>query len=218
MLLHETLHHAPDIFPRKGQAGFSALVRAFIGRDPNYLVRFNPTSPHPQQATPRTWAALGLTLEKAPEPLRDKMAIALLGPETGQLFRAFQKHADGVPTLEQVLKNAEHLPVPSGKDLDKAWIFTTPLSDFLHPGLYPCQAADSAVGHAVGKVLCRLGHEGFEEVVIFSVWRAWRLIQEGGSLRRKSPGTQRFMKAVQALAAGPAFGSFAHLVNDSGAA
>lgn len=202
----------------QGQSGFSALVRAFIGRHPNYLVRFNPTSPHPQQATPRTWAALGLALEKAPEPLRDKLAVGLLGPETGQLFKAFQKHADAMPTLEQVLKNAEHLPVPSGKDLDKAWIFTTALSDFLHPGLYPCQATDSAVGQAVGKVLCRLGHEGFEEVVIFSVGRAWRLIQEEGTRRRKSPRAQRFMKVVQGLAADPAFGPFAHLLNDSGAA
>jgi hypothetical protein len=202
----------------QAQPGFSPMVRAFIGRHPNFLIRFNPASPHPQQATPRTWAALGLARDLAPEPLRDSLALGLLGPETGQLFKAFQKHADAMPTLEQILKDPDGLPVPDGRDLDKAWILATALSDFLSPGTSEAKANDSAVGAAVGTVICRLGQAGFEEVITFSLRRAWRVIQEEGTRLRKPPRAQRFLGAVKVLSMDPVFSSFAEALNEPGAA
>jgi hypothetical protein len=202
----------------QAQPGFSPMVRAFIGRHPNFLIRFNPASPHPQQATPRTWAALGLARDLAPEPLRDSLALGLLGPETGQLFKAFQKHADAMPTLEQILKDPDGLPVPDGRDLDKAWILATALSDFLNPGTTEAKVNDSAVGAAVGTVICRLGQAGFEEVITFSLRRAWRVIQEEGIRLRKPPRAQRFLGAVKVLSLDPVFGSFAEALNEPGAA
>jgi hypothetical protein len=202
----------------QAQPGFSPMVRAFIGRHPNFLIRFNPASPHPQQATPRTWAALGLARDQAPEALRESLALGLLGPETGQLFKAFQKHADAMPTLEQLLNDPDGLPVPDGRDLDKAWILATALSDFLNPGTTEAKTNDAAVGAAVGTVICRLGQAGFEEVITFSLRRAWRVIQEEGTRLRKPIRAQRFLGAVKVLSMDPVFGSFAEALNEPGAA
>ena len=205
------------------QEGFSPLVRAFIGRHPNFLIRFNPASPHPQQATPRTWAALGLAMDQAPESLRESLPLGLLGPEVGQLFKAFHRHADAMPTLELVLKNAEDLPVPDSRDLDKAWILATALSDFLIPRTgdghgIDTKAPDVVVGAAVGTVVCRLGQAGFEEVITFALRRAWRVLQEEANRRHKPPRSQRFLGAIKVLAADPAFSSFAEALNEPGAA
>jgi hypothetical protein len=205
----------------QSQPGFSPLVRAFIGRHPNFLIRFNPASPHPQQATPRTWAALGLALDQAPDSLRESLALGLLGPEVGQLFKAFQKHADAMPTLNLVLSHAHGLPVPDSKDLDKAWILATALSDFLilrvGDGL-DTKVTDAVVGAAVGTVICRLVQAGFEEVITFALRRAWRVIQEEASRQLKPPRSLRFFGAVKVLATDPAFGSFAEALNELGAA
>ncbi len=206
----------------QSQPDFSPIVRAFVGRHPGYLIRFNPASPHPQQATPRTWAALGLALDQAPEVLRESLALGLLGPETGQLFKAFQKHADAMPTLEQVLRNPGGLPIPDGRNLDKAWILATALSDFLCPRAdqAPAQHARedvSAVGAAVGQVVCRLGEAGFEEVITFALRRAWRVIQEEATRTTKPPRAQRFLGAVRVLSTNPVFSSFAEALNQPGA-
>ena len=207
----------------QGQPDFSALVRAFIGRHPAHLIRFNPASPHPQQATPRTWAALGFARDQAPEHLRDSLALGLLGPETGQLFKAFQKHADAMPTFEQVVRDPQGVPVPDARDLDKAWILSTALSDFLNPGSPQApgaasKVADAAVGAAVGKVVCRLGQAGFEEVVTFALRRAWRVLQEEATRSARAPRSERFLAAVRVLSMDPAFISFAEALNEAGAA
>jgi hypothetical protein len=207
----------------QAQEGFSPVVRAFIGRHPNFLVRFNPASPHPQQATPRTWAALGLARDLAPEGLRESLALGLLGPETGQLFKAFQKHADAMPILEQVLKDPQSVTIPDSRDLDKAWILSTALSDFLNPGagnalVTQSRGTDLAVGAAVGTVVCRLGRAGFEEVITFALRRAWRVIQEEATRSHKPPRSERFLGAVKVLSMDPAFNSFAEALNEPGAA
>lgn len=207
----------------QAQPGFSPLVRAFIGRHPNFLIRFNPASPHPQQATPRTWAALGLALDQAPDSLREPLALGLLGPEVGQLFKAFQKHVDAMPTLELVLNDAQGLPVPDARDLDKAWILATALSDFLVPRAgdghgIDTKVPDAVVGAAVGTVVCRLGQAGFEEVITFALRRAWRAIQEDATRQRKPPRAQRFLGAIKVLATDPAFSSFTEALNEHGTA
>jgi hypothetical protein len=207
----------------QAQSGFSPMVRAFIGRHPSFLIRFNPASPHPQQATPRTWAGLGLARDLAPESLRDSLALGLLGPETGQLFKAFQKHADAMPTLEMVLINAPGFPVPDSRDLDKAWILATALSDFLNPGIgnvhvLDTREADASVGTAIGTVLSRLGQAGFEEVVTFALRRAWRVIQDEATRQNMSPRSQRFLEAVKVISMDPSFSSFAEALNEPGAA
>ncbi len=198
----------------QGQIGFSPIVRAFIARHPNFLIRFNAASPHPQQPTPRTWAALGLARDQAPEALREALALGLLGPETGQLFKAFQKHADAMPTLEQVTKAPQTVQIPGGKDLDKAWILATALADFLNPGGIETTIADSAIGTAVGTLVCRLGQAGFEEVITFAMRRAWRVIQEEAARLRKPPRAGRFLAAVKVMSADPVFNSFAKALNE----
>ncbi len=222
---HYELQPCPEAWLDWAQAqpNFSPIVRAFIGRHPSYLIRFNPSSPHPQQATPRTWAAMGLALDQAPEALRDSLAIGLLGPETGQLFKAFQKHADAMPTFEKVVQDPQGVPIPTARELDKAWILSTALSDFLNPGaLHTLESvpkvSDFTVGTAVGTVISRLGQAGFEEVITFALRRAWRVIQEEATRSHKAPRTERFMGAVRVLAADPVFKSFAEALNEPGAA
>jgi len=193
----------------QGQAGFSPVVRAFIARHPSYLIRFNASSPHPQQATPRTWAALGLARDEAPVALRESLALGLLGPETGQLFKAFQKRTDAIPTLEEVLRNPESISLPDKRDLDRAWILATALSDFLIARVEEPRKQALAVGSAVGSVICRLGQAGFEEVITFAIRRAWRVLEEDGTRRGKPPRTQRFLAAITVLSADPAFSTFA---------
>jgi hypothetical protein len=184
-------------------------VRAFIARHPSYLIRFNASSPHPQQATPRTWAALGLALDQAPVALREPLAMGLLGPETGQLFKAFQKRTDAIPTLEELLRNPQAIPVPDKRDLDRAWILATALSDFLVARAEEPRKQALVVGSAVGSVVCRLGQVGFEEVITFAIRRAWRVLEEEGARLGKPPRTQRFLAAITALSADPVFSAFA---------
>jgi len=198
--------------------GFSPLVRAFISRHPNYLLRFNPGSTHPQQATPRTWAALGMARDQAPEAMRDALALGLLGPETGQLFKAFQKHIDAMPTLQELLQDPEGLLIPTSKELDKAWILATALSDFLNPFVTEANESEVKVGSAIGMVASRLAQAGFEEVVTFSLRRAWRVIQEDSVKKRRTPRAQRFKAAVKVLSSNPAFSAFTEALNEQGAA
>jgi len=193
----------------QAQAGFSPVVRAFIARHPSYLIRFNASSPHPQQATPRTWAALGLSRDQAPVAMRESLALGLLGPETGQLFKAFQKRTDAIPTLEDLLTDPHSIPVPDGRDLDRAWILATALSDFLVARTEEPRKQAQAIGSAVGCVVCRLGQVGFEEIVAFAIRRTWRVLEEEGSRLGKPPRTQRFLAAVAAVSADPAYSAFA---------
>jgi hypothetical protein len=151
------------------------------------------------------------------------LALGLLGPETGQLFKAFQKHADAMPILEQVLKDPQSVTIPDSRDLDKAWILSTALSDFLNPGagnalVTQSRGTDLAVGAAVGTVVCRLGRAGFEEVITFALRRAWRVIQEEATRSHKPPRSERFLGAVKVLSMDPAFNSFAEALNEPGAA
>jgi hypothetical protein len=74
------------------------------------------------------------------------------------------------------------------------------------------------LGHAVGVVLGRLAHAGFEEVAIFSLRRAWR---NADKQRRGSGGgipNLRFFSAVQTLSETPNFQRFLEAMRQEGAA
>ena len=68
----------------------------------------------------------------------------------------------------------------------------------------------------MGSVVCRLGQAGFEEVITFAMRRAWRVLQEESTRRRKPARSQRFLGAVKALSTDPAFSSFAEALNEPG--
>ena len=207
----------------QAQPDFSPIVRAFIARHPGHLLRFDGSSPHPQQATPRTWAGLGTALDRAPESLRSILPMGLIGAEAGQLFKAFLKHENVVPTVAQLLRDPDGIALPGPRDLDKAWILATALSDLLCPHADPAlgvhlQVEDSALGAAVGRVVCRLGEVGFEEVITFALRRAWRVLDDEATRTKRVPRTARFLAAVRVVAQDATFASFAVALNESGAA
>ena len=207
----------------QAQPDFSPIVRAFIARHPGHLQRFDGSSPHPQQATPRTWAGLGTALDRAPESLRSILPMGLIGAEAGQLFKAFLKHENVVPTVAQLLRDPDGIALPGPRDLDKAWILATALSDLLCPHADPAlgvhlQVEDSVLGTAVGKVVCRLGEVGFEEVITFALRRAWRVLDDEATRTKRLPRTARFLAAVRVVAQDATFASFAEALNESGAA
>jgi hypothetical protein len=199
------------------QPGFSTLVRAFLGRHPGYLCRFDPASPSPQQPTPRTWAGAGFGLPKAPEALHSQLMQGIVGVEAAQLFRSFLKHADVVPDTARLLEAPETVRVPSEGQLDQAWILATALSDHLvTPSKVPAGQLDP-LGHAVGVVLGRLARVGFEEVAIFSLRRAWRNAEKqkaGGA----AVANLRFFSAIRTLSDSPSFRRFLEAMQAEGAA
>jgi hypothetical protein len=182
------------------QAGFSSLVRAFIAAHPNYLHRFDPGSPVPQQPTPRTWAALAYALGDG--SLRGTtLAHGLVGAEASRLFAAFAEHAAIVPSIQDLVEHPENITLPSRGELDAAWILATSLADHL---VSPTQGSQDQLGSAVGQVLGRLAERGFEEVAVFSLRRAWRRIEkESGT--SGLPFDRRLFQAIPALAARPSF-------------
>ena len=207
----------------QAQPDFSPIVRAFIARHPGHLIRFNASSPHPQQATPRTWAGLGMALDRAPESLRGTLPMGLIGAEAGQLFKAFQKHENVVPTVAHLLRDPDGIALPGTRDLDKAWILATALSDLLCPHADPAlgvnlQVEDAALGAAVGRVVCRLGEVGFEEVITFALRRAWRVLEDESTRTKRLPRTSRFRAAVRVVGQDATFASFAVALNEAGAA
>ena len=199
------------------QKGFSPIVRAFLARHPGYLSRFDPASPSPQQPTPRTWAGAGFALPKTPVALHGQILQGILGPESAQLFRSFQKYADVVPDMAHLLEDPKGVKVPGEGQLDQAWILATVLGDHLvTPSKTPAGQRDP-LGHAIGVVLARLARAGFEEVAIFSLRRAWRNAEKyrmgGGPV-----GSLRFFSAVQALSETPSFQRFLEAMQQEGAA
>jgi len=174
------------------QEGCSPLVRAFIAGHPNYLHHFDAQAPSPQQPTPRTWAALGLALGDR-EPQSSLLAHGLVGLEAARMFMAFCRHAAIVPSVQDLLARAERLPLPRVGELDSAWILATSLTDHLvarHGG------SEDRLGQAVGTVLARLAEQGFEEVAVFSLRRAWRRVE-----RKPFCLERRFFQALPVLAA-----------------
>lgn len=192
------------------QEGFSPLVRAFIGRHPGLLNRFDPRSPSPQQATPRTWAALGQSLEQAPGALRQALVQGLLGAGTAQLWRAFQAHAQVVPAVADLERDPEGVEVPATGQLDQAWILATALGDHL---LEDAGAKDR-LGHGIGVVLARLARAGFEEVTVFALRRAWRRVEVDRRVRGLTG--MRFFTALQTLSAVPSFQHFLRAMQAEG--
>ena len=190
-----------------GQPDFSPLVRAFIARHPGYLTRFDPASPHPQQATPRTWAGAGFSLAKSPEPFHAKLLHAMVGIEAAQLFRAFQKHADVVPDVAHLQESPETVLIPQEGQLDQAWILATALSDHLVSLSSVPMGQRDPLGTAVGIVMARLAKVGFEEVAIFSIRRAWRNAEKQRRNSYALPNL-RFFSAVQTLSECPSFRHF----------
>ena len=155
------------------QPAFSGLVKAFISAHPNYLHRFDPASPVPQQATPRTWAALGLALrDRIPDD--SLLAHGLVGAEAAQLFLSFAQHAVIVPSVQDLADSPETLPIPMAGQLDAAWILATSLADHL---VDPKWGEGDRLGYSIGVVLGRLADSGFEEVAVFSLRRALRQIK-----------------------------------------
>jgi hypothetical protein len=199
------------------QAGFSPIVRAFLARHPGYLSRFDPASPSPQQPTPRTWAGAGFALPKTPETLHSQVMQGIVGVEAAQLFRSFQKHANVVPAVADLLENPRDVKVPGEGQLDQAWILATALGDHLiTPSKAPAGQRDP-LGNAVGIVMARLARAGFEEVAIFSLRRAWRNAEK----HRKGAGSLpnlRFFSAVQTLSETPSFQRFLEAMQEEGAA
>ena len=207
----------------QAQPDFSPIVRAYVSAHPGHLMTFDASSPHPQQATPRTWAALGMSLDRAPESLRGNLPLALIGAEAGQLFKAFLKFENAVPSLAQLLRDPDGIALPGPRELDRAWILATHLSDLLCPHADPAlgvhlQVEDSVLGTAVGKVVCRLGEVGFEEVITFALRRAWRVLDDEATRTKRVPRTARFLAAVRVVAQDATFASFAEALNESGAA
>ena len=199
------------------QRDFSPIVRAFLARHPGYLCRFDPASPSPQQATPRTWAGAGFGLPKVPEALSSRLMQGIVGVESAQLFRSFQKHSDVVPEVGRLLEAPETVKVPQEGQLDQAWILATALSDHLTtPAKVPAGQLDP-LGHAVGVVLGRLARSGFEEVAIFSLRRAWRNAER----QRQGGGgvpNLRFFSAIRTLSGTPSFRRFLEAMQGEGAA
>ena len=199
------------------QQDFSPLVRAFLARHPGYLCRFDPASPSPQQATPRTWAGAGFSLPQAPGALLPRLLQGIVGVEAAQLFRSFLKHADVVPEPGRLLEAPDLVRVPQEGQLDQAWILATALGDHLvTPAKVPAGQLDP-LGHAVGVVLGRLARAGFEEVAIFSLRRAWRNAEkqrQGGGV---TPNL-RFFSAIRTLSDSPSFRRFLEAMQDEGAA
>lgn len=195
------------------QEAFSGLVRAFIARHPGYLCRFDPRSPSPQQPTPRTWAGLGFAMEGSSAALGPALVRGILGLELAQLFKAFQEHADVVPDVETLVKAPESLAIPEEGQLDRAWIFATAMADHLagpgRPG-----AKSESLGRAVGIVLGRLAQNGFEEVTIFALRRAWRTGRSANG--RPAAPNPRFFSAIQTLAALPSFQHFLKALQTEG--
>jgi len=199
------------------QDGFSPIVRAFLSRHPGYLCRFDPASPSPQQATPRTWAGAGFGLPKAPEALASQLMQGIVGVEAAQLFRSFQRHADVVPELARLLAGPDTVKVPEEGQLDQAWILATALSDHLITRATAPAGQLDPLGHAVGVVLGRLARAGFEEVAIFSLRRAWRNAEKqrqgGGAV-----ANLRFFSAIRTLSETPSFRRFLEAMQEEGAA
>ena len=199
------------------QKDFSPLVRAFVARHPRYLNRFDPTSPSPQQPTPRTWAGAGFALPRTPAALQGQVLQGTVGVEAAQLFRSFQKHADAVPAVRQLLEAPGDVKVPSEGQLDRAWILGTALSDHLSTRATGRAGERDPLGHAVGTVLGRLAMAGFEEVAVFSLRRAWRSAEKlhkgGGSVLNL-----RLLSAVQTLSEIPSFQQFLKAIHEEGAA
>ena len=182
------------------QPGFSGLVKAFITAHPQYLHRFDSASPYPQQATPRTWGALGMALgQRVPED--SLLAHGLVGAEAAQLFHAFGKHASIIPSLKELAEAPEKVVIPNSGQLDAAWIMATSLSEHL---VAPKKGKDDRIGRAVGVVLGRMADQGFEEVSVFSLRRAHRLCTRGNANLGLSPDS-RFPDAVKALGKRPGF-------------
>lgn len=183
-----------------GQPGFCPLVRAFIGAHPNYLHRFDPSSPMPAQATPRTWAALAQALEDR-SPVSSVLAHGLVGAEAARLFAAFCRHAAIVPSVQDLSERPEEVRLPEPGELDAAWILATSMADHL---VSPSQGAQDLLGRAVGEVLGRLAERGFEEVAVFSLRRAWRRIEKKAGTQGL-PFDRRLFQAIPVLAARPSF-------------
>ncbi|WP_005032769.1 ATP-binding protein [Holophaga foetida] len=199
------------------QKGFSPLVRAFLARHPGYLNHFDPQSPSPQQPTPRTWAGVGFALPCSPERLKGRMVQAAVGVEAAQLFQAFQAHAEVVPEASKLLENPEGVRLPSQGQLDQAWILGTALADHLTVSASVPLGERDPMGHAVGVVLGRLAREGFEEVAVFSLRRAWRSTEKH---RHPSSGLPnlRFFSAVRTLSEMPSFQGFLEALSQEDAA
>lgn len=196
------------------QEGFSPLVRAFIGRHPNLLSRFDPKSPSPQQATPRTWAGLGLSLDHAPEALRPMLVQGLLGTEVAQLYRAFQAHANVVPSVDELVSAPDKVPVPGEGQLDQAWIFATAMGDHLTTEAKSQAGKRDPLGHGAGIALARLAKAGFEEVTVFALRRAWRRADQA-RLGKALPNL-RFFTALQTLSEVPSFQHFLQAMHQEG--
>lgn len=188
------------------QEGFSPLVRAFISRHPSHLCKFDPAHPAPQQATPRTWAGLGLALSAAAPSLSAPLIQGLVGTESAQLFHAFQQHAEVVPPVHELIAAPDRVRVPAAGQLDQAYIFAIAVTDFLHMRHPPAEAATDPLGRGVGLVLGRLVNNGFEEVAMMAFQRAFRQDQK----LREGRGSinPRIMAAVISLHNHPRFKEF----------
>jgi hypothetical protein len=196
------------------QEGFSPMVRAFVGRHPHLLNKFDPKCAVPQQATPRTWAGLGLSLDRTPAVLQQPLIHGLLGTEVTQLYRAFQAHADVVPTVDELVSAPERIMVPTAGQLDKAWIFATAMGDHLSTEAKVPAGRKDPLGHAAGIALGRLAKAGFEEVTVFALRRAWRRAET--SRLGKSLPNLRFFTAVQTLSQIPTFAHFLNAMHQEG--
>jgi hypothetical protein len=179
------------------QPGFSSLVRAFISRHPSHLSRFDPAHPAPQQATPRTWAGLGLALHSTPRSLAPSLVHGLVGTECAQLFQAYITHASIVPSLTQLLNNPEAIGIPAPGQLDQAYVFAIGIGDLLHTLNPPPMNHQDPIGQAVGRVLGRLASHGFEEVTMMVLQRAFR--QDQKTRIPNTPISPRIMGAVMTL-------------------
>lgn len=188
------------------QDGFSPLVRAFISRHPSHLCKFDPAHPAPQQATPRTWAGLGLALSGAEPALAAPLIQGLVGTESAQLFKAFQKHAEVVPAFQDLISAPDLVRVPSIGELDQAYIFAIAVADFLLMRNPPAEGPTDGLGRGVGLVLGRLVNNGFEEVAMMAFQRAFR--QDQKVREGRGPISQRIMAAVIALHNHPRFKNF----------
>jgi len=202
-----TVDHEAWLDWAAAQEPFSSTVRAFVARHPDYLCRFDPTSGAPQQPTPRTWGGLGTSFDATPAELRPVLVQGLLGYEAAQVFEAFQACLDVVPSLEAILADPDGVAIPGPRDLDRAWLFATGVADLLGGERAPAGPTPEELGRALGTVLGRLGAQGFEEVVTFSIRTAYRRITKG----HRSTETalrKRFLGMIQALAANPSFSRF----------
>ena len=192
------------------QPDFSPLVRAFITRHLEHLCKFDPAHPAPQQATPRTWAALGFSLSEAEAPLRRVLVQGLVGTESAQLFQAFLEHAQIVPHVQDIIDHPDRVRIPSSGQLDEAYIFALAVADFLMLTRPPAKNISDPLGRGVGLVLGRLVNNGFEEVAMMAVRRIFRL--DGN--RRKDGVSPRMLAAMSVLATHPRFGEFVKKLQD----